>query len=227
MPAQSAPAGSATTPFRLVVLISGTGSNLQAFIDRIADGSLPATIVAVISNRPDVAGLTRATRAGIPVTVIDHRQFPDRASFDTALAAAIDAAQPDAVILAGFMRILTPAFVRHYHGRLLNVHPSLLPKYPGLDTHARALAAGDTEHGSSVHFVTEELDGGPVVAQACVPVQPDDSVTTLQARVQQAEHLLYPQVVGWLANGRLRLAGAGATLDGNLLARPVILPASP
>lgn len=213
-----------TSPFRLVVLISGSGSNLQAFIDRIDDGTLPATIAAVISNRPGVAGLERATRAGIATQVVDHRGYPDRESFDAALADAVDAHRPDAVILAGFMRILTPAFVRRFHGRLLNVHPSLLPKYPGLDTHARAIAAGDAVHGSSVHFVTEELDGGPVVAQACVPVLPGDSADTLRARVQQAEHRLYPQVVSWLADGRLQLQASGVTLDGKPLARPVMDP---
>ncbi|MFZ5723112.1 MAG: phosphoribosylglycinamide formyltransferase [Pseudomonadota bacterium] len=211
-------------PFRLAVLVSGSGSNLQAFIDRIADGSLPATIAVVVSNKPGVPALERAQRAGIATEVVDHRAFADRAAFDAALADAIDRHAPDAVILAGFMRILTPAFVRHYHGRLLNVHPSLLPKYPGLDTHARALAAGDAEHGSSVHFVTEELDGGPVVAQACVPVLPDDSADTLRARVQQAEHRLYPLVAGWLVSGRLHLTAQGVTLDGVPLASAVRNP---
>lgn len=213
-----------TSPFRLAVLVSGNGSNLQAFIDAVADGSLPATIAVVVSNKPGVPALERAQRAGIATEVVDHRTFADRKSFDAALAACIDHHRPDAVILAGFMRILTPGFVRHYHGRLLNVHPSLLPKYPGLDTHARALAAGDREHGSSVHFVTEELDGGPVVAQACVPVLTDDTADTLRARVQQAEHRLYPLVSGWLASGRLRLTAQGVTLDGNSLAQPLRNP---
>lgn len=211
-------------PFRLAVLVSGNGSNLQAFIDRIADGSLPARIVAVISNKPDVYALERARRAGIATEVVDHREFASREAFDTALAARIDAHRPDLVILAGFMRILTPAFVHHYAGRLLNVHPSLLPKFTGMDTHARAIAAGEREHGCSVHFVTEELDGGPVVAQACLPILPDDSADTLRARVQQAEHRLYPLVAGWLATGRLRLSGHGVTLDDAPLTEPVRNP---
>lgn len=227
MPGNNATDAAAPTraaPFRLVVLVSGNGSNLQAFIDRVADGSLPAHIVAVISNKPDVYALERARRAGIATEVLDHREFASREAFDTALAARIDAHRPDLVILAGFMRILTPAFVHHYDGRLLNVHPSLLPKFTGMDTHARALAAGEREHGCSVHFVTEELDGGPVVAQACLPILPDDSADTLRARVQQAEHRLYPLVAGWLATGRLRLAGHGVTLDGVPLTEPVRNP---
>jgi len=200
-------------PFRLVVLISGNGSNLQALIDHIANGVLPATIAAVISNNADAQGLGRAQQAGIPAKVIDHRNHPSRESFDAALMAGIYAYCPDAVILAGFMRILTPLFVRHFHGRLLNIHPSLLPKFTGLNTHARALAAGEREHGCSVHFVTGELDGGPVVAQSVVAVLPDDTPITLQTRVQAAEHALYPTVIGWLATGRLRLTETGVTLD--------------
>lgn len=207
-------------PFRLVVLVSGSGSNLQAFIDRVADGSLPATIAAVISNRADAFGLERARRAGIPAETLDHKAFPDREAFDRALAARIDAYAPDVVVLAGFMRILSPWFVTHYEGRLLNVHPSLLPKFPGLDTHARALAAGEREHGSSVHFVTEELDGGPVVAQARVAIQSGDTADTLRERVQQAEHRLYPEVVGWIASGRLAWTPRGPVLDGRLLTTP-------
>ncbi len=201
-------------PFRLVVLISGSGSNLQAFIDRVADGSLPATIAAVISNKADAFGLERARRAGIPVDVVSHREYASREDFDRALAARIDAHRPDLVVLAGFMRILTPAFVHHYAGRLINIHPSLLPKFTGMDTHARAIAAGEKEHGCSVHFVTEELDGGPVVAQARVPVLPDDTPDSLRERVQRAEHRLYPEVAGWLATGRLVLTADGPRLDG-------------
>lgn len=210
------------TPFRLVVLISGSGSNLQAFIERIADSTLPAVIAAVISNKADAFGLERAKRAGIPTEVISHRDYSDREAFDSALAARIDAYSPDAVILAGFMRILTDRFVQHYSGRLLNIHPSLLPKFPGLDTHARAIAAGEREHGSSVHFVSGELDGGPVVAQTRVPVRPDDTAETLRARVQAAEHQLYPEVVSWLATGRLALSPQGVLLDG----QPLKLPSS-
>lgn len=203
-----------TADCRLVVLISGNGSNLQAFIDRIADGSLPARIVAVISNKAEAFGLERARGAGIATQVIDHRAFPSREAFDAELAQAVDAQAPDAVVLAGFMRILTPGFVQRFRGRLFNIHPSLLPKFTGVDTHARALAAGEREHGCSVHFVTEELDGGPVVAQARVPVLPDDTPDSLRERVHAAEHRLYPEVIGWLARGRLAWSAAGVTLDG-------------
>lgn len=211
-------------PFRLVVLVSGNGSNLQAFIDRIADGALPARIVAVISNQPGAQALERARLAGIATEVVDHRAFDSRDAFDAMLATRIDSHAPDLVILAGFMRILTPAFVQHYAGRLLNVHPSLLPKFTGMDTHARAIAAGETEHGCSVHFVTAELDGGPVVAQACVPVLPNDSPEALRARVQQAEHRVYPLVAGWLASGRLRHDAGSISLDGNPLLAPLRNP---
>lgn len=204
--------------YRLVVLVSGSGSNLQAFIDRVADGSLPVQIAAVISNRADAYALERAQRAGIATEVIDHRTFTSREAFDQALMARIDGYRPDLIVLAGFMRILTPAFVRHYAGRLLNTHPSLLPKYPGTDTHARAIAAGDSEHGASVHFVTEELDGGPLVAQTRVPVAPGDTPDALRSRVQTAEHRMYPQVVGWLASGRLKHDADGITLDGKPVA---------
>ncbi len=214
-------AADTAAPFRLVVLVSGSGSNLQAFIDRIADGRLPAQIAAVISNKSDVYALDRARAAGITTEVLDHRAFSSRDTFDSALAARIDAYRPDLVVLAGFMRILTPAFVQHYAGRLINIHPSLLPKFTGTDTHARAIAAGETEHGCSVHFVTEELDGGPVVAQACVPVLTNDTIDTLRERVQRAEHKLYPQVAAWLASGRLVLTHEGIRFDEQLLAAPV------
>jgi phosphoribosylglycinamide formyltransferase-1 len=191
-----------SAPWRIVVLISGNGSNLQAFIDR-ATGDYPARIVGVLSNRADAFGIERARHAGIPVTVIDHKGFATREAFDEAMTRAIDAWRPDVVVLAGFMRILTPAFVRHYAGRLLNIHPSLLPKFPGTDTHRRAIEAGETEHGCSVHFVTEELDGGPVVAQERVPVHADDTPETLRMRVQSAEHRLYPELVARLARGEI------------------------
>lgn len=198
----------------IVVLISGNGSNLQAIIDAAAAGSLPVEIRAVISNRPAVFGLARARRAGIATVVIDHTQYPDRASFDAALRETIDRYHPHLVVLAGFMRILTPAFVEHYRGRMINVHPSLLPAFRGLDTHARALAAGVKAHGASIHFVTSELDGGPVVAQQIVPILPHDDSASLAARVQQVEHELYPRVIGWFAEGRLTLQGNQAMLDG-------------
>jgi phosphoribosylglycinamide formyltransferase-1 len=203
----------------VVVLISGSGSNLQALIDSQADGN-PACIRAVIANRADAFGLTRAQGAHIPTAVLDHKAFSSREAFDAALMELIDGYAPDLVILAGFMRILTPGFVRHYQGRLLNIHPSLLPKYKGLDTHRRALEAGDSEHGCSVHFVTEELDGGPVAIQATLQVNSGDDIESLTQRVHAAEHQIYPLAMRWFAEGRLRLAEQGAMLDG------VTLPAS-
>ena len=199
---------------RIVVLISGSGTNLQALIDDLADGASAGRIVATLSNRPAVGGLERAARAGIATTVLDHKTFPDRDSFDAALIARIDSYQPDLIMLAGFMRILTPAFVTHFRGRLLNIHPSLLPKHKGLHTHQRALEAGDSEHGSSVHFVTEELDGGPVVIQAPIPVLSNDTAATLAARVQQQEHRIFPLAMNWFIQGRLRLVDNQACLDG-------------
>ena len=201
----------------VVVLISGSGSNLQALIDSIAHDGNPARIAAVISNRADAYGLERAKQAGISTAVLDHKQFDGREAFDAALVEAIDAFNPQLVVLAGFMRILTPGFVRHYTGRLLNIHPSLLPKYKGLHTHQRALEAGDSEHGCSVHFVSEELDGGPLVVQAVVPVQSDDSPSSLAQRVHEQEHVIYPLAVRWFAEGRLQLAAQGAMLDEQLL----------
>jgi phosphoribosylglycinamide formyltransferase 1 len=187
--------------YRLVVLISGGGSNLQAFIDACADRAYPCEVVAVISNRAGVFGLERAARAGIPAEVLDHTAFARREDFDAELAVRIDAHRPDLVILAGFMRILTPAFVQHFAGRLLNIHPSLLPKYPGLHTHQRAIDSGDTEAGATVHLVTEELDGGPVILQARVPVLPDDTSETLAARVLLQEHRIYPEAARMVATG--------------------------
>ena len=201
----------------VVVLISGSGSNLQALIDSAAHDDNPARIAAVISNRADAYGLQRAQNAGIATVVLDHKQFDGREAFDAALIEAIDAHQPDLVVLAGFMRILTGDFVRHYEGRLLNIHPSLLPRYKGLHTHRRALEAGDAEHGCSVHFVTEELDGGPLVVQAVLPVAAGDTIETLAQRVHAEEHRIYPLAVRWFAEGRLRLDAQGAMLDGQPL----------
>ena len=198
---------------RLAVLISGTGSNLQAILDAIDAGELPARVSLVLSNKAGAAGLARAERAGVPAQAIDHRGFPDRASFDQAMIEVIDAHGADTVVLAGFMRILSPGFVRHYQGRLINIHPSLLPKYPGLNTHARALEAGDHEHGCSLHFVTDELDGGPLIAQAPLDVLANDTVDSLSKRVQQREHLLYPLVLQWRAEQRLELNQNGVMLD--------------
>ncbi|MFC2974067.1 phosphoribosylglycinamide formyltransferase [Azotobacter bryophylli] len=203
-------------PCNAVVLISGSGSNLQALIDSLGEDN-PLRIRAVVSNRADAYGLTRAQNAGIATQVLDHKAFADREAFDCALIEAIDGFRPDLVVLAGFMRILTPAFVRHYSGRLLNIHPSLLPKHKGLNTHQRALDAQDSEHGCSVHFVSEELDGGPLIIQAVVPVEPGDTAETLALRVHMQEHRIYPTAVRWFAEGRLRLAAEGALLDGEKL----------
>jgi len=202
---------------RVVVLISGNGSNLQALIDDCQKPQSPAQIVAVLANRRDARGLERAKAAGIANEWVDHRAFPDRETFENDLRGRIDNHSPDLVVLAGFMRVLTADFVRHYQGRLLNIHPSLLPLYKGLHTHQRALAAGDNEHGCSVHFVTEALDGGPLIAHAKVPVLAGDNAETLAARVLQQEHCIYPQVVRWFAGGGLKLEGQQVLLNGEVL----------
>ena len=202
----------------VVVLLSGTGSNLQALIDSDDVKASPANIRAVISNRADAYGLQRAKDAGIDTRVLDHKAFEGREAFDAALIEVIDEFKPQLVVLAGFMRILSADFVRHYQGRLLNIHPSLLPKYKGLHTHQRALEAGDGEHGCSVHCGTEELDGGPLVVQAVIPVESDDSPHSLAQRVHAQEHRIYPLAVRWFAEGRLSLDEQGALLDGQLLA---------
>lgn len=208
-------AGPEHTHCRVVVLISGNGSNLQALID--ASVAANFKIAGVVSNVADAYGLIRASRDGIPMAVVDHRDFPNRESFDQALMTTIDQWLPDLVVLAGFMRILGPAFVAHYTGRILNIHPSLLPRYPGTQTHARVLAAGDREHGATVHFVTDTLDAGPVIAQARVTVDPIDDLDSLQAKVHRQEHLLYPHVVTWFAGGRLHMQDGKAMLDGDPL----------
>ena len=211
------------SPLPIVILISGRGSNLQSIIDAVASDKLPVEIRAVISNRPAADGLQRATQAGIPTTVIDHALYSDRAAFDQALLECIERWQPGLVILAGFMRILTAGFVHHYQGRLLNIHPSLLPDFPGLHTHRQALASGCQQHGASIHFVTEAVDGGPVVLQARIPVYQQDTVTTLAARVLAQEHRLYPLAIRWFAEQRLRLDSTGhAVLDDKILTEPVI-----
>ena len=212
-------------PLSVIVLISGSGTNLQAIIDA-AQQDLPIEINAVISNRPGAGGLQRAAEAGIVTRVLDHTHYADRESYDQALAELIDSFQPGLVVLAGFMRILTPGFVRHYRGRLLNIHPSLLPRYRGLHTHQRALDAGDSIHGVSVHFVTEELDGGPLVVQAQVPVEADDDAQTLAARVLKREHKLYPLAIRWFAEQRLKLDEDGhVSLDGQQRSGPVVFAA--
>lgn len=207
--------------FNIVVLISGSGSNLQAIIDTLATGRLKARIAGVLSNKADAYGLVRAQQAGIATAVLSHTAYAGREDFDTAMMQQIDSWQPDVVVLAGFMRILTPAFVDHYEGRLLNIHPSLLPLHKGMHTHRRALEAGDREHGCSVHFVTAELDGGPVIAQAVVPVLTDDNETLLTERVHKSEHRIYPEVLVWMAEGRLVYREGCPWLDGKRLEAPV------
>jgi phosphoribosylglycinamide formyltransferase-1 len=207
---------------RVAALISGRGSNLQSIIDACA-GDLPARVVVVISNRPDAPGLQRARQAGIPTRVLDHRRFQDRISFDRALQELLDAFEPGLVVLAGFMRVLSDTFTGHYAGRLLNIHPSLLPRHRGLHTHQRALEAGDVIHGASVHFVTSELDGGPVILQAQVPVHGDDTAESLAARVLEKEHVIYPLAIRWHAQGRLALRDGKVYLDGRALSRPIQL----
>ncbi len=205
----------------IVVLISGRGSNLQSIIDAVATGELPVEIRAVISNKPDALGLQHAVQAGIATQVVDHRQYPERAAFDAALQSAIDEYRPQLVVLAGFMRILTPAFVHHYRGRMINIHPSLLPEFPGLNTHQRVLDAGRQETGATIHFVTEETDGGPAILQAGVAVLPGDDADSLAARVLEQEHRMYPVVIRWYAEGRVRLDPDGRVrFDGAPLKRP-------
>lgn len=203
----------------IVVLISGNGSNLQAIIAAIQQG-LPVKICAVISNRSDAFGLERAKQAGIPAHAISHREFHNRRAFEAALQEKIDEYQPKIVVLAGFMRRLTAEFVAHYVGRMINIHPSLLPKYPGLDTHRQVLNAKDTEHGVSIHYVTAEVDKGPLICQASLPVHANDTEERLTQRIHDLEHQLYPQVLGWLAAGRLQWTAAGVTLDGKALKPP-------
>lgn len=197
----------------IVVLISGSGSNLQAIIDACKAQQIDATISGVISNKADAYGLTRAEEVGIANQVLSHKDYATRESYDLALIDAIEAYKPDLIVLAGFMRILTPAFVDNFSGKLLNIHPSLLPKYQGLHTHQRAIDAGDEEHGVSVHFVTEELDGGPVILQAKVPIFPEDNADDLAMRVHEQEHRIYPLVVKWFCQGRLKMVENLAYLD--------------
>jgi phosphoribosylglycinamide formyltransferase-1 len=202
---------------KIVVLISGGGTNLQAIIDACTHDEFSGEVVAVISNKADAFGLTRAENANITSLSLSHKDFISREAYDQALIAKIDTFNADLIVLAGFMRILTPEFVQHFQGKLLNIHPSLLPKYQGLNTHQRAIDAGDNVHGVSVHFVTEELDGGPVILQAKVPVFPEDNSDDLSARVHEQEHRLYPLVVKWFTEDRLSMQGDNALLDGKIL----------
>jgi phosphoribosylglycinamide formyltransferase-1 len=213
-------------PLPVVVLISGRGSNLQAILDAIADGDLPIEIRAVISNRPDAPGLQRPALLGIRTIVVDHACYASRRAFEAVLQSTIDAFEPGLLVLAGFMRILAPEFVTHYRGRILNIHPSLLPEYPGLNTHQRVLEAGNRESGATVHFVTPQMDGGPAILQARVPVLAGDDAGTLAERVLEQEHRILPLAIRWFAEGRVRLDAAGRVmLDGAPLARPrVLLP---
>ncbi len=198
----------------VVILLSGRGTNLQAIIDEVRAGNLPIDIRAVISSNPEAAGLARARAAGLRTEIVDHRTYPTRAAFEQALIAAIDAHAPKLVTLAGFMRILGRDFIEHYRGRLINIHPSLLPQFPGLDTHARALAAGAKQHGASVHFVTPEVDAGPIIIQAALPVFPGDTPETLAERVLKEEHRILPLALRWFAEGRLTIRDGRVLLDG-------------
>lgn len=208
---------------KAAILISGSGTNLQAFIDRVRAGQLAIDIAVVFSNKPDAFGLQRAKQAGIETSCLQHGDYADRESFDRAVAAELDRYAPDLIILAGFMRILSPWFVRHYEGRILNIHPALLPLYPGLNTHQRALDAGDSHHGSTVHFVTDELDGGPRIVAGRLAVANGISAAQLQENVQALEHQVYPQAAAWFAEGRLRYRDGQTWLDGKQLQEPVVI----
>ena len=201
----------------IVVLISGRGSNMEVFLEASDRGLIAGNIVCVISNRPNAPGIVTARQRGIATAVIDHQDFDTREAFDAALAQEVAAVDPDVVVLAGFMRILTPIFIDRFLGKLVNIHPSLLPKYTGLNTHQRAIDAGDAEAGATVHYVTNELDGGPAILQACVPITDDDTADTLASKVLVVEHLIFPEAVNWHLQGRVIHADDGAYLDGELL----------
>jgi len=209
-----------TDPLNIVVLISGSGSNLQAIIEAINAGKLHAKISAVVSNRPNVKGLERAKSAGIVTHTLDHTEFESRAAFDQQLMRTIDQYQPQLIILAGFMRILTDDFVAHYNGRMLNIHPSLLPDFKGLNTHQRALDANVSQHGVSVHYVSNELDGGPVVLQALMDVQTGDTADSLQQRIHSLEHVIYPMVIEWIAQQQLEVIDQQVYLNKQKLTSP-------
>jgi len=213
-------------PLKLVVLISGRGSNLKAILESIDAGELSAVVSAVISNRVDAPGLEYARERAIDTLALDAADYPDRETYDHALQGMVDLFHPGLVVLAGYMRILSPAFVNHYAGRLINIHPSLLPEFRGLNTHQRAIEAGHKEHGASIHFVTEELDGGPVVAQVRLPVLPDDSSDTLAQRVLEQEHPLYVTVIQWIAEGRVTFQDGSLRFDGKVLETPKQLEAT-
>lgn len=214
-----------SAPLPVVVLISGNGSNLQVLVDGQLSGELPIEIRAVVSNRSDAYGLERARRAGIAAEVLEHRGYDSREAYDAALLQQLQRHEPRLVVLAGFMRILTPALVGELEGRLINIHPSLLPAFRGLHTHERALEAGVAEHGCSVHFVIPELDAGPVIVQARVPVYPDDTAEALARRVQAQEHRIYPLAVRWIAEGRARMRDGQLIFDGRPRATPPVITA--
>lgn len=207
---------------KTAILISGAGTNLQAFIDQANDGQLALELSVVFSNKPNAYGLVRAEKAGIPTACIEHGKFADRESFDNAIAAELARWQPDLLVLAGFMRILSRGFVARYTGKILNIHPALLPLHPGLNTHQRALDAGDAWHGSTVHFVTEELDGGPRILQGRLAVNANESADELAARVQSIEHKIYPLAASWVGSGRAECRDGQTWIDGELCAEPAI-----
>ena len=207
---------------RTAVLISGSGSNLQSFIDKVAQGEIDLDLSVVFSNKPDAYGLTRATTAGIATECLEHGNYADRETFDRAVASVLDTYDPDLIVLAGFMRILSPWFVQHYKGRILNIHPALLPAYPGLHTHQRVLDAREERHGSTVHFVTEELDGGPRILQGRLAVDFNETADELCTRVQAIEHQIYPQAANWFGQGRLRFRSGQTLFDGKPLDEPVV-----
>lgn len=217
------PISSTDSRLPIVVLISGRGSNMLAIARRALNGELPVDVRAVISDKVDAAGLAHASELGIPVATLSPREFASRELYDVALADLVASYQPQLIVLAGFMRILTKAFVDAFAGKIINIHPSLLPKYRGLHTHKRAIEAGDALHGVSVHYVTQELDGGPVIMQASVPVLPDDTAESLSARVQRQEHRIYPQVIEWIARRRIELRSDGVWCDGKRLQAPVLI----
>ena len=204
--------------FKIAVLISGRGSNLQSILDAVTNKELPVEVAAVISNKADAEGLHRADVASVPAVVVDDRKFDTRESFDHELMRVIDGFDPDLVVLAGFMRILGKDFVRHYEGRLINIHPALLPDFPGLNTHARALSSGAARHGASVHFVTPEVDAGPVIIQRAVPILESDTAESLAARVLEQEHQIYPLAIRWIAEKRVHINGDHVLIDGIELA---------
>jgi phosphoribosylglycinamide formyltransferase-1 len=209
----------------IAILISGRGSNMRVIAEQAVSSQLPVEVRVVISDQPNAAGLETAAAIGIKTEVLSPRAYPDRPAYDAALARLVASYEPELIVLAGFMRILTPQFIGPFAGRILNIHPSLLPKYRGLHTHRRALEACDPTHGVSVHFVTEELDGGPVIMQACIDVRADDTEQSLSARVQRQEHTIYTQAIEWFANGRLALSGDRVVLDGKVLEQPLMVDA--